>query len=164
WHFLIDDFTSTTPGDYAGRIQSQIATKPALAARTQKFHADHYEVAAYMNGVDIVVAPSCLPEQYGRVLAEAMACGKVVVASEAGAYPELIQDCGLIVPQADAQALAKTLRQVLLDPSLAGDLGTKAAKRASETLSTDVQARIIEQHLNETISSVTTRSPAHSLP
>jgi glycosyltransferase involved in cell wall biosynthesis len=153
WHFLMDDFTSSVPGDYADRIQGQIAANPRLAARTQKFHADHYEVAAYMNAVDIVVAPSCLPEQYGRVLAEAMACGKIVIATNAGAYPELVRDYGIIVKQKDSEALAAALRPFLLDQSLGGILGAKASAMALRDLSIDAQVKIIDRHLNDILGS-----------
>jgi glycosyltransferase involved in cell wall biosynthesis len=151
WHFLVDDFSSAESGDYADRIQKQIAANPRLAARTQRFHADHFEIAAYMNAADIIVAPSCLPEQYGRVLAEAMACGKVVVASDAGAYPELIGDCGIIVSQANSQALVAVLRRLLINPSLGRELGTRAAARALKALSLEVQVNIIDQHLKEAL-------------
>ena len=149
WHFLIDDFPSNEGRDYAGKVQTKIANNPALVARTQKFHADHYEIAAYMNAADIIVAPSCLPEQYGRVLAEAMACGKTVVASDAGAYPELIGDCGIIIPQANVEALTTTLRRIVLDVSLREDLGKRSSRRAVQFLSMDVQMDIIEQRLKE---------------
>ena len=152
WHFLVDEFSSGERGDYSDRVQRQIAANPKLGARTLRFHADHYEIAAYMNAADVVVAPSCLPEQYGRVLAEAMACGKVVIASDTGAYPELVGGCGIIVPQADPQALASVLRQVLVDSSVGRELGTKAAARALKALSMEVQVNIIDQRLKEMLS------------
>jgi glycosyltransferase involved in cell wall biosynthesis len=151
WHFLIDDFSSAERGDYADRIQKMIGTNPSLAARLQRFHADHYEIADYINAADIIVAPSCLPEQYGRILAEAMACGKLVVASDAGAYSEIVGDCGIIVPMADTSALATALRRALENPSLAAELGRKAATRAHDELTIDVQAGIIARELQETL-------------
>jgi glycosyltransferase involved in cell wall biosynthesis len=150
WDFLLDDFRKV--GDYASRIYERIAANPRLAARTQRFHADHYEIADYMNAFDVVVAPSCLREQYGRVLAEAMACGKVVIAADSGAYPEIVGDCGIIVPKGDAKALAQALRRVLTAPSIRSELGSKAAIRAAQELSIDVQLRIIHQRLEDSLS------------
>jgi glycosyltransferase involved in cell wall biosynthesis len=152
WHFLVDDFGSTGPGDYADQMRRRIAANPELAGRTKPFHADHQEIAAYMNAADVVVAPSCLPEQYGRVLAEAMACGKAVIASDAGAYPEVVGDCGIVVPQADAKALTAGLKRVLIDSSLRRKLGTRAAERALGALSLKVQVDIIDEHLREVLS------------
>lgn len=64
-------------------------------------------------GLDVLVLPS-RPwgfdlEQFGRVLAEAMACGVAVVGSDAGAIPEVIGPAGLVFPQGDAAALAQAL-------------------------------------------------------
>ncbi|MBI5522657.1 MAG: glycosyltransferase [Desulfarculus sp.] len=63
-------------------------------------------------------------EQFGRVLAEAMACGVAVVGSDCGAIPEVIGEAGLIYPQGDAPALA-----ALLD-GLAGPERRAAVARA----------------------------------
>jgi glycosyltransferase involved in cell wall biosynthesis len=151
WHFLVDDLSGSSPSPYADQIQKRMAANPVLLARIRWFHADHYEIADYMNAADILVAPSCLPEQYGRVLAEAMACGKVVIASDAGAYPELVSDCGVIVPRGDAQAFANALRLVLIDSPFRRELGRKAAARAVQALSMDVQVRIIDERLKKVL-------------
>jgi glycosyltransferase involved in cell wall biosynthesis len=153
WHLLIDDFNSSEQGDYADQIEKQLAANPAVAARTQRFHADHFEVAAYMNASDMLVAPSCLPEQYGRVLAEAMACGKVVVASDAGAYPELVGDCGVIFPKANTEALMNTLRDLLQNPSMRSHFESAAAARAIQELSMSTQIAILDRHVGNLLSS-----------
>ncbi|WP_234983444.1 glycosyltransferase [Demequina sp. NBRC 110053] len=49
-------------------------------------------------------------EQFGRVAAEGMAAGVPVVASRAGALPDVIDGAGMLVPQDDPPALAAALQ------------------------------------------------------
>jgi len=63
----------------------------------------------------VVVCPSLEPEAFGRVVTEAQAMGKIVVASGHGGAAETIQDgkTGFLFPSGDAVALARKLDQVL---------------------------------------------------
>ena len=58
-------------------------------------------------------------ETYGMAVAEAVAHGLPVVATMAGAIPELVgNDAGLLVPVGDTEALAESLAPVLRDADL----------------------------------------------
>jgi len=76
---------------------------------------------------DIFVLPS-LNEGMGRVLVEAMAAGKPIVASNVGGIPDLVQDNnnGLLVPPGDAKALAAGIRQLINDPEKAKMMGQRS--------------------------------------
>jgi Glycosyl transferases group 1/Glycosyltransferase Family 4 len=69
--------------------------------------------------LDVLVLPSHkLPawtEAVGQVLMEAMAHEVAVVGSDAGVVPEVIGDCGVIVPPGDPAALAAVLRRLAAD-------------------------------------------------
>ena len=75
---------------------------------------------------DIFVLPS-LNEGMGRVLVEAMAAGKPIVASKVGGIPDLVQHehNGLLVPPGDAKALAAAIRQLINDPEKAKLMGQR---------------------------------------
>ncbi|MBI4355800.1 MAG: glycosyltransferase [Candidatus Omnitrophica bacterium] len=92
---------------------------------------------------DVVVLPS-LWEGFGLVLAEAMQCGKPVVASRVGGIPELVIDgeTGLLVPSADAAALAHALRRILRDRAWAEQLGRAGRHRVAEQFPV---GRMVEQ-------------------
>ena len=81
------------------------------------------EVAAQMSEMDVLVLPSrttpVWKEQFGRVLAEAMACRVPVVGSDSGAIPEVIGDAGLTFPEGDADALAERLGRLMASPASA---------------------------------------------
>jgi len=66
-----------------------------------------------------VTAVPSLYEGFGLPAAESMACGTPVVATSAGALPEVVGEdgAGVLVPPRDARALAMAIRQVLEDGS-----------------------------------------------
>ena len=84
---------------------------------------------------DIFVFPS-LWEGFGIVLLEAMAFGLPVVATRAGAIPELVDDGenGLLVLPADSDALAAAIARLIEDPSLRERLGRNGRARYEENL------------------------------
>jgi glycosyltransferase involved in cell wall biosynthesis len=73
------------------------------------------ELVAYYNEATVFMAAS-LYEGFGLPVAEAMACGTAVVASDGGALPEVVGDAGVVVPRGDAEALALAVG-ALLDSS-----------------------------------------------
>lgn len=70
--------------------------------------------AAFMLA-DVVVSASTDPEAFGRVIAEAQAMGRPVIASDHGGAREIIlpDETGLLVPPGDPDALAAALRDAL---------------------------------------------------
>lgn len=97
---------------------------------------------------DLFVLPSRY-EGYGMVFAEALAAGLPVVAARAGAVPDVVPDtAGVLVPPDDVNALAETLRELLVNESRRRQLQA-GARRAAKFLPTwadtgDLVARLIE--------------------
>ena len=65
----------------------------------------------------ILVTPSRYDEPFGVVALEGIACGCVAVGSAGGGLPEAIGPCGLIFPNGDVDALARTLEKLLRAPA-----------------------------------------------
>lgn len=88
------------------------------------------EVAAALDEATVLVLPSW-PEGLGRVVIEAFARGRGVVATDAGGIPDLVDDGvqGLLVPRGDTRALVEALVRVLSDPELAARLAAAASER-----------------------------------
>ncbi|MBI3649300.1 MAG: glycosyltransferase family 4 protein [Actinobacteria bacterium] len=82
---------------------------------------------------DAFMAPNTGGESFGVVLAEAMAAGLPVVASDIPGYDEVVTDAidGLLVPPGDAAALAAALGRLLDDPALAERLREAGRHRAA---------------------------------
>lgn len=72
------------------------------------------KLSMYYNSCDIFVLPS-LQEGFGMVMAEAMACGKPVIATNTSAIPEVLGDAGLTVPPRDSRALSEAVITLLKD-------------------------------------------------
>jgi glycosyltransferase involved in cell wall biosynthesis len=91
-----------------------------------KFLGWREDIDEIMPLFDMLVLPS-LNEGMGRVLVEAMAAGKPVVASRVGGIPDLVRDgeTGYLVPPADEKALADGIKKLLGDPEKAKQMGQR---------------------------------------
>lgn len=90
------------------------------------------EPLAVFQTLDVVVHASTRPEPFGRTIAEAMACGRAVVAAKDGGVVELIEDgvTGLLVPPGDSAALAEAMIRLASDAGLRRRLGQAARVEA----------------------------------
>lgn len=88
----------------------------------------------YFQAMDCLVLPSRTTvnwkEQFGLVLAQAMACHVPVIGSNSGAIPEVIGDAGLVFPEGDITALSNCLQQLMDDKDLRLNLAQKGYNRA----------------------------------
>jgi glycosyltransferase involved in cell wall biosynthesis len=106
--------------------------------------ATEEEKVAYYQTADLLISTS-LMEGFGLAIAEAMACGIPVVATQVGSIPEVVShgETGLLVPARDTQALYQAIAQLLEDDHLAQQMGQAGQKRA-ETL---FRWQIAAQHM-----------------
>jgi glycosyltransferase involved in cell wall biosynthesis len=93
----------------------------------------HDGVPAYLNAMDLLVAPSQTTprwkEQLGRMLLEAMASGVPVLASDSGEIPHVVADAGPIVPEADEPAWVSALGDLLESPDRRWELRALGLER-----------------------------------
>jgi glycosyltransferase involved in cell wall biosynthesis len=90
-------------------------------------------VAERMDAATCLVLPS-RSEGLGRVILEAFARGRAVVATRVGGIPDLVEDDvnGLLVDNGDVDALVEALARILTEDGLAARLGA-AASEASQS-------------------------------
>jgi glycosyltransferase involved in cell wall biosynthesis len=83
------------------------------------------DAASAMRALDVIVHASTEPEPFGLVIAEAMACGRALVASEAGGAAEIINagTDALAHQPGDAEALAERITRLACDAGLRKRLG-----------------------------------------
>jgi glycosyltransferase involved in cell wall biosynthesis len=148
WQFLIDEHDSTEHMEWLRRVISEAGIRD----RVITFTASHEAIADYMRSADIVVVPSIVKEQYGRVAPEAMACGCALIVSEVGALPELVGDAAVKVAPGNVNALSRAIADLLANPQQRATLASRAEKRAHVELSVERQATLLDslfRHLIE---------------
>jgi glycosyltransferase involved in cell wall biosynthesis len=82
--------------------------------------------------MDVLVLPSTsAAEAFGLVAIEAMSCGVPVVASNLPGVRSVVNDrvTGLLTPPGDAEALARTLKDLVMNESLRAGFGKAARER-----------------------------------
>lgn len=100
------------------------------------------EKVAWYNLADIFMLPSRL-EGFGLVAAEAMACGRPVVASRAGALPEVVADgeTGMLCDPDDPADFAQAILRLLENPPLAEAMGQAGRERVKRLFQWDKSTR-----------------------
>ena len=99
------------------------------------------ELPGLYAGATVFILPS-LDEGFGLTLLEAMACGTIVIASNAGALPEVVGDSGLFFDPLDVAEIAETLRCGFQDAGPRETLREKGLLRA-QRYSWDTSAEML---------------------
>ncbi|MEO6793288.1 MAG: glycosyltransferase family 4 protein [Mycobacterium sp.] len=111
--------------------------------------ADDAEKASALRSADVYCAPNTGGESFGIVLAEAMAAGTAVVASDLDAFRRVLGDgtAGRLVPVDDHAALAAALIEVLDDDALRASyatVGRETVRRYDWSVVADQIMRVYE--------------------
>jgi glycosyltransferase involved in cell wall biosynthesis len=122
-------------GSQHGAVEEIVAELPENVEHYEEL--DPRELSRRFDEATLLVLPSW-PEGLGRVVIEAFARGRGVVATGAGGVLDLVEDGveGLLVPRADEDALVASLLRVLRDRELAETLGRAAHTRYADWHST----------------------------
>ena len=152
--FLIVGGPMYAPAGYETHLK-QVALTLGLENRVI-FTGFRKDVLDAMAAMDVLVCAAD-EEALGRVVLEAMALGKPVVATRAGGPPEIVDDgvTGLLVPPRDAESLAAALSTCLSDLDGARRMGLQGQQK--------VQAQFATQQTVEKLQNLYERILAHSL-
>jgi len=147
WQLMMDSF-DPSGSSYHAEIKS-LLREGNMLDRVIFIHPSHTAIAAYMNAADWVIVPSVSTpswkEQYGRVAAEAMACGRMVVASDSGALPDLLNGFGLLFEEGNAKALNIILENLISGKSGGHSSGDLISDYAMKNLSIYKQKTLMEE-------------------
>lgn len=116
-----------------GRYAAMSGGHPRVELRKPVFYDDAVEL---LQGCSFLVLPS-RSEAMGRVLLEAMACGKAVVGSNTGGIPGIIEDNGngFLVEPRDVDGLAERMAALLGDKALRERMGRRSLELVGERFS-----------------------------
>jgi phosphatidylinositol alpha-mannosyltransferase len=114
-----------------------------------------------LEGADVLAAPSLGGESFGMVLTEAFAAGTPVVASDIAGYRDVVRDGidGVLVPRADAQALAEALRDLYHEP----ERRQKMARAAAADVERFAWSRVAAEVMNAYEDAIATPEPVGSV-
>ena len=134
---------------YIGELETFLQEKRLADAVTFHGKASQDELIRYYDCSDVMLVPSLWREPFGLVIAEAMARGLPVIASNIGGPAEIIthEENGLLIEPGDAHALAEALTSMLANPYKRAQFAQKARRTVQERFTSGENARRVEQHL-----------------
>lgn len=136
----IEDVHLALVGDYAGdgfhshyqELLEIVQADDRLSGRVHftGFVSDDDLVALYSDA--LAVALPSFSEGFGLPAIEAMACGVPVLASSAGAIPEVVGEAGLYFDPHKTEQIAQAIHQLATQPATLEELEEKALRRAEQ--------------------------------
>jgi glycosyltransferase involved in cell wall biosynthesis len=111
------------------------------------------DLITYYDRSDLMLVPSLWQEPFGLVVAEAMACGLPVIASNIGGPAEIITNeiNGLLFEAGDERALALAITELINNPEKRERFGQAAHSTVQDRFVIEENVRRIEQHLQQAV-------------
>ncbi|MFG1925373.1 glycosyltransferase family 4 protein [Cryptosporangium sp. NPDC048952] len=141
------------PGGATEQRIAELGLTDCVTVRTGLTDA---ELAALLASAEVMCVPS-LYEGFSLPTVEALSCGTPVVASRAGALPEVVGDAGVLVQPGDAGALVTAIDALLRSPAERERLSAAGRARAEERFSWISVARATVQAYEDAIRAVSGR-------
>jgi len=144
---LLDNF-SIYKNDYINTLK-EIIIQYDLVDKIIFFDSSHNDMPDYYNAADLVVLPSIetknFKEQYGRVLVESMACETLIIGSNTGAIPEILNEPFLLFKSNDVNSLVCKIDQMMgLNNHMRDSLISDSLNRTKSKFGVEHQALIIK--------------------
>ena len=155
----------TTPAyqDFQLRLEQKVATaglkkRVQFVGKVENFD----DIPQWYQAMSIVAVPSRV-EGFGLTCLEAMASGCAVVATQAGAFPEIIQEGknGWLVPCEDSRALTERLLKITQNPSRIASIGELARKRVVASYTIEKTAEKTVKIYNDILNSYAVAANAY---
>ncbi len=155
-----DDVTAVFVGDalfgeqnYVQQLHQQI--KNLKLEHRVKFLGFRSDVPQLMVACDLIAHTSIAPEPFGRVIVEAMLCGRPIVAAAAGGALEIVEhdQTGWLTPPGDARKLADVIKAVYCQPEKAEAIAKQGQTTARQRFDTKAINAQIDRLLKAVIDS-----------
>lgn len=141
-----DIYTTAGHRGYADSLRRQI-TELGLERSCTIERVTPEDMPRWLGGLTALVHCPQRPEPFGRVLAEALATGLPVVASDEGGATEVIGHAGLLCAPNDDAMLIGLTRRLLVDSDLRIRLALAGRQRAEAMFDERAYAERVAQHL-----------------
>jgi len=129
---IIGDIMSQDEAGYLNRLKAMVRE---LSLEGKVFFLGFQkEAPGLIKSLDILVHPALYPEPLPRVILEAAACRRPIVAASVGGVPEIIDDglSGFLFKPGDVESLARHCLHLLKNRDLARQLGEQARRKIEQ--------------------------------
>jgi glycosyltransferase involved in cell wall biosynthesis len=115
------------------------------------FSGSRGDIPSVVNEIDILVLPSISGEGFPRVILEAMAAGKPVVATDNAGNPEAVVDglTGYIIPAGNISELAEKIKELIANKKKRRAMGQAGRKRVGELFTVQHYVQSIQELYRE---------------
>ncbi len=149
------------PSDGAPEYEEEVRRMVVQSPLSDRIRMLPYtpDVAPLMAASDVVVLASKAFEGFGRVVIEAMASRKPVVATRCGGPEDVVLDgvTGFLVEPGRSDAIARGMGRILVHSDRGGRMGEAGRRRVEEQFSSDRCARALEAIYGELLPAPTPR-------
>ncbi|MFH7030244.1 MAG: glycosyltransferase family 4 protein [Heteroscytonema crispum UTEX LB 1556] len=135
--------------DYVENLHKQVA-ELGLENRV-KFLGFRSDIPQLMSACNLIAHTSIAPEPFGRVIVEAMLCGRPVVAAKAGGAIELVEEGvnGFLVKPGKPEEVAKVITTCIQEPEKTATIANNARIIASQRFDVTIINQQIAQLLKK---------------
>jgi len=149
-HLKGTDFECLIAGDGPSRSQLEAYVRNSGLQDRVRFLGFRANVAEIIQQMDVLVLPS-LNETFGLSIVEACMLKTVVIASDVGGIPEVIQDgvSGLLVPAKDGRKLAEKIAYIHQHPEEARKMAAAGHRFASRRFTTSIMTEETLKYYSE---------------
>lgn len=118
----------------------------------------------FFSQIDVLIVPSTIHEALGRVILEAYAYGRPVIASRRGGIPEIVDEnyTGFLFDPDESDELAALMRKVINDRSLIQNMSSKCISKFSEFLPKSILSRYMNMYREAVGLPASNSSPSRS--
>jgi len=150
----VDQVTFLVVGDGDLKKELQEYAVKLGIADSVNFCGYREDIPKIIAATDVLVLAS-LRESFGRVIIEAMAMGKPVVATNGGGVPEIIRSdhTGILVEFANPDAISEAVVRLLNDEKLSKRIGQAGLKRVQEKFTMEKHVHEIQRVYESVLSS-----------
>ncbi|HLP66659.1 MAG TPA: glycosyltransferase family 4 protein [Rhizobium sp.] len=142
WIAIVAGRATASHAAFETELKERVA-KTGLSDRIL-FVGEHTNINDWYRALDLFVAPQRW-EGFGLTPLEAMATAVPVVATDVGAFPELIvtgeRETGVVIPADDVAAMTAAAGAFMDDPARLSAAGTRALAHVTEKFSIEGEAR-----------------------
>ncbi len=143
-------------GDLMSQYQSLASKLPERISKRIVFTSSitHNQLPDYYAACDLFVLPSRLPESFGMVLIEAMACEKPIIASDSPGVRSIVTDgeTGLLFSIGDSVGLFTAVCSLYTDPKLRDRMGRNGRQIVLQKYTWELAGQKLEALYQEVLS------------